>query len=193
MNKRAMGLWMAAVAGAAMTVPAQAAVITRNFQVSAVFPQATAPVRSVVLDFLLTYDPVVAYNGVAVTGYVSSSAAASFNPASVLFYTFPGGGGGNILQFSGAMNGGSVIERSNDFLVILVTDAAGNVIASPNTTVEYSLVGSSVNFNTRNVATVVTTPGNGAVPEPATWAMLLVGFGAIGAAARYRRRGVAFG
>lgn len=28
----------------------------------------------------------------------------------------------------------------------------------------------------------------GAVPEPATWAMMLVGFGMIGAAARYRRR-----
>ena len=30
--------------------------------------------------------------------------------------------------------------------------------------------------------------GNGAVPEPATWAMMLVGFGAIGGALRYRRR-----
>ncbi len=28
----------------------------------------------------------------------------------------------------------------------------------------------------------------GAVPEPATWAMMLIGFGMIGAAARYRRR-----
>jgi hypothetical protein len=26
------------------------------------------------------------------------------------------------------------------------------------------------------------------VPEPATWAMMLVGFGMIGAASRYRRR-----
>jgi PEP-CTERM motif len=29
---------------------------------------------------------------------------------------------------------------------------------------------------------------NGAVPEPATWAMMLVGFGAAGSAMRYRRR-----
>jgi hypothetical protein len=29
------------------------------------------------------------------------------------------------------------------------------------------------------------------VPEPATWAMMLLGFAMIGAAARYRRRGVA--
>lgn len=32
------------------------------------------------------------------------------------------------------------------------------------------------------------TDGVSAVPEPATWAMVLVGFGMIGAAARYRRR-----
>ena len=30
-----------------------------------------------------------------------------------------------------------------------------------------------------------------AVPEPATWAMMLVGFGMVGAASRYRRRSVA--
>ncbi|MBD8546065.1 PEP-CTERM sorting domain-containing protein [Sphingomonas sp. CFBP 8760] len=30
--------------------------------------------------------------------------------------------------------------------------------------------------------------GIGAVPEPATWAMMLIGFGMIGATARYRRR-----
>ena len=32
------------------------------------------------------------------------------------------------------------------------------------------------------------TPGNNAVPEPATWAMLLLGFGAIGGAMRSRKR-----
>jgi hypothetical protein len=32
------------------------------------------------------------------------------------------------------------------------------------------------------------TPGNGAVPEPATWAMLLLGFGLVGGALRSRKR-----
>ena len=42
------------------------------------------------------------------------------------------------------------------------------------------------NGNTGNVgATLVTTPS---VPEPATWAMMLVGFGATGVAMRRRRR-----
>lgn len=35
------------------------------------------------------------------------------------------------------------------------------------------------------------TLATAAVPEPATWAMMLLGFAMIGAAARYRRRGVA--
>jgi len=40
-----------------------------------------------------------------------------------------------------------------------------------------------------NVTFGSATPGGGgAVPEPATWAMMLVGFGAVGAAVRRRRR-----
>ncbi|WP_235535156.1 PEPxxWA-CTERM sorting domain-containing protein [Sphingomonas sp. Leaf339] len=50
------------------------------------------------------------------------------------------------------------------------------------------------NLNTSNIYTTGT--GNGqawtapVVPEPATWLMMLVGFGLIGATARYRRKGV---
>jgi hypothetical protein len=36
--------------------------------------------------------------------------------------------------------------------------------------------------------TATFSPVISAIPEPATWAMMLLGFGAIGAAARYRRR-----
>lgn len=36
------------------------------------------------------------------------------------------------------------------------------------------------------------TPGNGGVPEPATWAMLISGFGLVGGAMRARRRSTAF-
>ncbi len=40
--------------------------------------------------------------------------------------------------------------------------------------------------------TLTPITSNGAVPEPATWAMLLVGFGLVGAAARRRATRVAF-
>ncbi|HWI86905.1 MAG TPA: PEPxxWA-CTERM sorting domain-containing protein, partial [Sphingomonas sp.] len=36
-------------------------------------------------------------------------------------------------------------------------------------------------------------PGSSALPEPATWAMLVGGFGAIGSAMRRRRTSVSFG
>ena len=38
------------------------------------------------------------------------------------------------------------------------------------------------------ITTAVLPPPNGAVPEPSTWAMLLLGFGAVGGAMRSRRR-----
>ncbi len=34
----------------------------------------------------------------------------------------------------------------------------------------------------------IVVPGNNGVPEPATWAMMLIGFGAVGSAMRRSRR-----
>ena len=39
-----------------------------------------------------------------------------------------------------------------------------------------------------NITLGSATPGAGAVPEPGTWAMMLIGFGAVGFAMRRRRR-----
>lgn len=64
----------------------------------------------------------------------------------------------------------------------------------------FSLVDGSPVFNTGtfDLSSITSGPAtitiseaaSGAVPEPATWAMMLIGFGAVGAAARYRRRKV---
>lgn len=43
---------------------------------------------------------------------------------------------------------------------------------------------------TAGTLTLTYDEATGAVPEPATWAMMLVGFGLIGGGARYRRRAV---
>lgn len=48
------------------------------------------------------------------------------------------------------------------------------------------------NPNARSGATLSTQIGAGAVPEAATWAMMLVGFGAVGGALRTSRRKVSF-
>jgi hypothetical protein len=48
--------------------------------------------------------------------------------------------------------------------------------------------GGTANFSTfDNITFGSATPGTGAVPEPGTWAMMLLGFGAIGLAMRRRR------
>ncbi len=47
-----------------------------------------------------------------------------------------------------------------------------------------------VDFQNIGFTAEVSTPVPGGVPEPATWAMLILGFGLVGAAARRRDRGV---
>lgn len=45
-------------------------------------------------------------------------------------------------------------------------------------------------FDNITIGSVI--PGGGGVPEPATWALMIMGFGAVGGAMRVRRRGISF-
>lgn len=51
----------------------------------------------------------------------------------------------------------------------------------------------NLNFGASSNLTLFSTQPMGAVPEPATWAMMIVGLGAVGAMLRYRRRRVSVG
>ena len=53
-----------------------------------------------------------------------------------------------------------------------------------------TITGVKIEFGTQpeSIVNAVCTAGCGAVPEPATWAMLIVGFGMVGAGLRQRRR-----
>lgn len=46
----------------------------------------------------------------------------------------------------------------------------------------------TVIWGTQTFARFALSSASGAVPEPSTWAMMLIGFGAVGGAMRYRRR-----
>lgn len=50
---------------------------------------------------------------------------------------------------------------------------------------EYLVAGGTIRYGTVNIGSV---PNPGAVPEPATWAMMLIGFGGIGYSVRRRRK-----
>ena len=66
---------------------------------------------------------------------------------------------------------------------LLVPIAATNVGE-----VSFDVRGSSVSSERANLAVISTQQATSPVPEPATWAMMLVGFGAVGGALRSRRK-----
>ena len=97
---------------------------------------------------------------------------------------------------SALYNGTSLIFTQNSATVFsfLISDLSlvnGGPPAFSNTTTSassFQFGGSAVTINagsTGKLAAVV--PGVAAVPEPATWAMMFLGFAMIGGAARYRR------
>ena len=189
----------AAAIGAAMlaSTPAAAAVVTQNYLVTATFIQQTAPVNSLTLGFTLTFDPLLSITDTAVSNYTTSSTAAQFNNLPIVFSTQYYEGFGTRMTIGGAPFGTQYLEGADDFFVNFIVDAQGTPIPALGANVEYSFSGFRATYNTRQVAVVLNNPivpgpGTGAVPEPATWAMLLLGFGAIGAAMRQRRRRAVF-
>lgn len=62
------------------------------------------------------------------------------------------------------------------------TNRLGVAIALGNSGTQYGALTNDASFS------VIGTAAVAAIPEPTTWAMMLVGFGMIGATARYRRR-----
>lgn len=102
-----------------------------------------------------------------------------------LSFDFAGMGGVNGLNV--LWNGASIFTLFNDLNVALTTyTVTGLVGAGGGSTLEF-LGRQDPGFNRLdNVSVDLAVPA--AVPEPATWAMMLVGFGAIGAAMRRRRQ-----
>ena len=79
---------------------------------------------------------------------------------------------------------GFSFERTSDTCTGVDVCTQNNVGLTPGATI-YGTVTTSVSWQNE-----VTLPPSGAVPEPATWAMMLLGFGAVGVSMRRRRRTV---
>jgi hypothetical protein len=102
-----------------------------------------------------------------------------------------GGGGGNVIYFGPA--GATAVGHSNGFFAGGFTDVFVplNLVAGHNVlTFSYSGVPQGLGDEGWGLENVVVN-GNAAVPEPATWAMLLLGFAGLGAALRHRRASAA--
>ena len=61
-------------------------------------------------------------------------------------------------------------------------------VSFAGTAYSINFAGSANQTGFDNITFGSATPGRGAVPEPSTWAMMLLGFGAVGAAMRRRRK-----
>lgn len=137
-------------------------------------------------------------------GYVSSAinpnaatlatpdlASISFYWGSIDTYNFVdvlGAGGATIFSISGG-----ALPPSNGNQGQPATNRRVNFIAGAGEVITgLRLRSTGIAFEFDNfAATAVLDPGGGAVPEPATWAMLIAGFGLVGASARRRRITVA--
>jgi hypothetical protein len=117
-------------------------------------------------DIVLNYDRILWETGEAsggVNGFGGASAAAGFNADQ-------GNGAGTFFQLPGSLVNGALLDGGSNSLV-----ANSNV----------GFAGRYV-FQVRNGTVIVP----GAVPEPATWAMMLLGFAFVGAALRRRKGNV---
>lgn len=187
--------WIALVAAMMVGAPAQAAVVTRSFNVTASkfasFGGETSPFSSLSADVTVSFDPTIGgiigapdFFRVVTDGQVNSGA---FSAAPLAAY-FPDG----IFRRSprivvgGALNGIDFgMSGTDDFFIGFDVDN----LRYGFTTVSFQTTTSRVSFLSTD-ATVRETTVAAAVPEPATWLMLLAGFGVTGAALR-RRRGAA--
>jgi hypothetical protein len=181
------------IMGLLTTVPAAAATVTRDFELTASnfanFTNDPSPITALKANFRLTYDDMKAgFVGAPVSFTSITNGVANVGPfsATPIFGYFPAGGMNAFprIGVGGALNGGNVlVNRTDDFYFTFDAQATGPTRAMLSFT--------SSAFATPFIATnafvtaLATVP---AVPEPAAWAMLTIGFGLIGGTMRRQRR-----
>lgn len=162
---------------------ANAAVITRTYTNTSTF--ASGPVSNLTLTYTVTFDPTNLGNAPILNSLTSSSSLAAFaGPNAAAFFQ---SGGFNYLAVGGTTNFGVLnVQNTNpDFYTFFRFNAAGDVLGTDANAVSYSVPRMALFNSIASVTAVV--PATAPVPEPATWAMMVGGFGLIGATVRRRR------
>jgi hypothetical protein len=204
-----MSLVAAATALACLASGAKAATVTETYDFTLsnfvdIINNAAAPIPTVTGSFTVTFDPLVSVSN-QTTGFTFNTTPGLVSDSPIGFTVFAASSstGDTEIAVGGTENGANEVgEGSNDPIVFFnipnasdPADASLVVCSQPgftcgnftgNETVfasGYALGGTSSVFFATTEA--VTSAG---VPEPATWAMMLVGFGGLGGAMRARRK-----
>lgn len=183
-----------ALASSLFAAPAFAATVTRNFEVTLtgfvdVMTDQPAPLDPLFATFTVTYDTETAVEnttvGLAVAGvnapydgYLAFSYIPHYNPGSNLFRL------GAITGVGDTVSGFS--DDTNDFGLSFLEASSGGALGGASGA--YRLAGDNAAFWIALEGSVVETTPTATVPEPATWALMIAGFGACGGALRRSAR-----
>jgi hypothetical protein len=132
----------------------------------------------------LTYDNKQVADFTSTNGFIQSSGSASGQPYAT-FYTFA----------LGNIAAGTTLTLTHDDGAALFQNGArvGSTVSGPTGKVTENVLFTNSGLTTLTYSRQNSTPSIltvSAVPEPATWAMMLVGFGMVGAVARRRKAAV---
>jgi hypothetical protein len=177
----------------AAATPASAVIISTSYEFSATFVtpagQVPLPFSSISGTFTLAYDNANSNNSTNIT---LAALNLSFNGIqfdtsnSGKQFLFPATNP-KTLQIGGSLNGfGGLAQNTNDFRLTYTylpdyTDISPLTGAFPNKELVVTVQGRS---GIRTASNLKVT----AIPEPAAWALMVTGFGLVGAAFRHRRR-----
>jgi hypothetical protein len=175
-------------ASAAFDVPAGPA----NFSVVTGISGGGVPGSPATLSGIVDYSALINGASTTVTGFnvaINGTDYADFaNGVTALFSTSDGSNG--TLAFT---SGASTIFAFNLSGLYSANNAgalpSGGMTVSTATSFNYGSGNNPITINAGSEGTLTfTSAAVAAVPEPATWGMMLLGFGMMGASMRYRRR-----
>jgi PEP-CTERM motif len=95
--------------------------------------------------------------------------------------------GGATTFYEVLFGGVSLFSATNAPAFNFTTFSTTSVASSASTALTFNFRNDPSFFSLDNVAVTAIAPVTGAVPEPATWAMMLIGFGGMGVSLRRRR------